>query len=65
MPKSSGFQTLKNYKMSSECDRDVLFFLLKADTQANTWFFSDSSQASTVTCKNSWILPGAFMPSCH
>ncbi len=23
---SSGFQTLKNSKMSSECDRDVLFF---------------------------------------
>ncbi len=40
--------------MSSECDRDVLFFfLLKADTQANTWIFSDSAQATTITSKNS------------
>jgi hypothetical protein len=54
MLKSSGFQTLKNSKMSSECDRDILFFfLLKADTQANPWIFSDSAQASTVTSKNS------------
>jgi hypothetical protein len=53
MLKSSGFQPLKSYKMSSKCDRDVLFFLLKADTQANPWVFSDSAQASTVTSKNS------------
>jgi hypothetical protein len=53
MTKSSGFQTLKISKMSSRCDRDVLFFLLKADTQANPWIFSDSAQALTVTSKNS------------
>jgi hypothetical protein len=54
MLKSSGFQTLKIYKISSECDRDVLFFfLLKADTQANPWIFSDSAKASTVSGKNS------------
>jgi hypothetical protein len=45
MPKISGFQTLKIYKTSSRCDRDVLFFVLKADTQANPWIFSDSAQA--------------------
>jgi hypothetical protein len=45
MLKSSGFKTLKNSKMSCKFDRDVLFFLLKADTQANPWVFSDSAQA--------------------
>jgi hypothetical protein len=31
MLKSSGFQSLKNSKMSSECDRDVLFFSVESD----------------------------------
>jgi hypothetical protein len=53
MLESSGFQTLKNSKMSSKCNRDVLLFLLKADTQANPWFFSDSAPALTITSKNS------------
>jgi hypothetical protein len=39
--------------MSCKCDRDVLFFLLKADTQGNPWIFSDSEQALTITNKNS------------
>jgi hypothetical protein len=30
MLKSSGFQTLKNSKMSSECDIDVLFFSVES-----------------------------------
>ncbi len=53
MLKSSGFQTLTNFKMSSKCDRDVsVFFLMKADTQANPWIFSDS-EALTIINKNS------------
>jgi hypothetical protein len=41
MPKSSGFQTLKNSKMSSECDRDVLFFSVESryTSQSLDFFF--------------------------
>jgi hypothetical protein len=53
MLKSSGFQTLKNFKLSSMSDRDVLFFLLEAESQGNSWTFSDSAQALTITSKNS------------
>jgi hypothetical protein len=52
MLKSSGFPTLKNSKMSCKCDRNVIFFLLKSDTQGNHWIFSDSAQALTITSNN-------------
>jgi hypothetical protein len=45
MLKCSGFQALKNSKMSFKCDRGVLFFLLKAGIQAIPWIFSDSARA--------------------
>jgi hypothetical protein len=51
--------------MSCNYDRDILFFPLKTDTQANPWIFADSAQAWTITSKNSWILPSTFMPYCH
>ncbi len=37
-----------------------LFLLLKGDTQANPWIFSDSAQSWTNNSKNSGILPGTF-----
>jgi hypothetical protein len=53
MLKSSGYQTLKNYKMSCKCERDVLFLLLKADTKDDSRIFADSAQNELITNKNS------------
>jgi hypothetical protein len=52
MLKSSGFHTLKILRALNVIEM-FCFLLLKADTQANPWIFSDSAQASTVTSKNS------------
>jgi hypothetical protein len=42
--KKSGFHTFKNSTMSFGFDM-FLFLLLKGDTQANPWIFSDSAQS--------------------
>jgi hypothetical protein len=52
MLKSEGFQTLKNSKMSCNCDRNVLFFVVESRYTSQFLCYFDSAQARTLPVKN-------------